>query len=116
MSRWPRNGRPLARTAARYADVADPARVRDPNRKGTVEHAIGHTPMGSKLSISTGDAFDVKVQPVMEGRKGQPSRALRPYDRAARALIDTDLPGFGMSDAPQAGATAPACCGATMWW
>jgi hypothetical protein len=23
--------------------VADPARVRDPNRKGTVEHAIGHT-------------------------------------------------------------------------
>ena len=26
-----------------YAVVADPARVRDPNRKGTVEHAIGHT-------------------------------------------------------------------------
>lgn len=23
--------------------VVDPARVRDPNRKGTVEHAIGHT-------------------------------------------------------------------------
>jgi len=23
--------------------VTDPARVRDPNRKGTVEHAIGHT-------------------------------------------------------------------------
>ena len=32
------------------------------------EHAIGHTPMGSKLSISTGDAFDVKVQPVVETR------------------------------------------------
>lgn len=32
------------------------------------EHAIGHTPMGSKLSISTGDAFDVKVQPVVESR------------------------------------------------
>ncbi len=28
---------------AHYAVVADPARVRDPNRKGTVEHAIGHT-------------------------------------------------------------------------
>ncbi len=26
-----------------YCVVADPARVRDPNRKGTVEHAIGHT-------------------------------------------------------------------------
>lgn len=33
------------------------------------EHAIGHTPMGSKLSISTGDAFDVKVQPVVEKRE-----------------------------------------------
>ncbi len=32
------------------------------------EHAIGHTPMGSKLSMSTGDAFDVKVQPVVESR------------------------------------------------
>jgi transposase len=32
-----------AATLAHYAVVADPARVRDPNRKGTVEHAIGHT-------------------------------------------------------------------------
>lgn len=32
------------------------------------EHAIGHTPMGSKLAISTGDAFDVKIQPVVESR------------------------------------------------
>jgi hypothetical protein len=28
---------------AHYEVVADPARVRDPDRKGTVEHAIGHT-------------------------------------------------------------------------
>jgi transposase len=28
---------------AHYAVVADPCRVRDPNRKGTVENAIGHT-------------------------------------------------------------------------
>lgn len=28
---------------AHYEVVADPARVRDPNRKGTVENAIGHT-------------------------------------------------------------------------
>ena len=32
------------------------------------EHGIGHTPMGSRLSIATGDAFDVKVQPVAESR------------------------------------------------
>ena len=32
-----------AATLAHYAVVADPARVRDPNRKGAVEHAIGHT-------------------------------------------------------------------------
>jgi transposase len=32
-----------AATLAHYAVVADPARVADPNRKGTVENAIGHT-------------------------------------------------------------------------
>ena len=32
-----------AATLAHYGVVGDPARVRDPNRKGTVENAIGHT-------------------------------------------------------------------------
>ena len=32
-----------AATLAHYEVVADPARVRDPNRKGSVESAIGHT-------------------------------------------------------------------------
>jgi hypothetical protein len=32
------------------------------------ENSIGHTPMGSRLSISTGQAFDVKIQPVAETR------------------------------------------------
>jgi len=32
-----------AATLAHYSVVADPARVRDPNRKGSVENAIGHT-------------------------------------------------------------------------
>jgi transposase len=32
-----------AATLKHYGVVADPARVRDPNRKGTVENAIGHT-------------------------------------------------------------------------
>ncbi|WP_129792211.1 DUF4139 domain-containing protein [Sphingosinicella sp. CPCC 101087] len=32
------------------------------------ESAIGHTPMGSQLGLTTGQAFDVKAQPVVEGR------------------------------------------------
>ena len=32
-----------AATLKHYGVVGDPARVRNPNRKGTVEHAIGHT-------------------------------------------------------------------------
>lgn len=32
-----------AAALAHYGVVGDPARVRDPNRKGSVEHAIGHT-------------------------------------------------------------------------
>lgn len=33
------------------------------------ESRIDHTPMGSTLSIATGDAFDVKVKPVVEKRE-----------------------------------------------
>ena len=32
------------------------------------ESRIDHTPMGSVLSLATGDAFDVKVQPTVERR------------------------------------------------
>lgn len=33
------------------------------------ESRIDHTPMGSTLSLATGDAFDVKVKPVVEKRE-----------------------------------------------
>ena len=33
------------------------------------ESVIGHTPMGSELGLTTGQAFDVKVQPVVEQRE-----------------------------------------------
>jgi len=33
------------------------------------EQSIGHTPMGSDVALKTGDAFDVKVQPVVEKRE-----------------------------------------------
>ena len=32
------------------------------------ENGIQHTPMGSELALKTGEAFDVKVQPVVEAR------------------------------------------------
>ncbi len=39
------------------------------------ESAIGHTPMGSQLGLATGEAFDVKVHPVVERREAiSPSR------------------------------------------
>jgi hypothetical protein len=33
------------------------------------ENQIGHTPMGSDVAITTGQAFDVKVRPVVEKRE-----------------------------------------------
>ena len=33
------------------------------------ENGIGHTPMGSQLSIKTGEAFDVKVRAVVDKRE-----------------------------------------------
>jgi hypothetical protein len=41
------------------------------------ESAIDHTPMGSTLSLSTGDAFDIKVKPVVEKRERLSSRRWR---------------------------------------
>lgn len=35
------------------------------------ENTLGHTPMGSKIALKTGEAFDVKVQPVVETRERQ---------------------------------------------
>ena len=48
------------------------------------ESAIPHTPGGSSLALRTGDAFDVKVQPVME--KHEPITADE-WERAARWRI-----------------------------
>ena len=45
------------------------------------ESAIPHTPGGSSLALRTGDAFDVKVQPVVEKREVV---TLDEWERAAR--------------------------------
>lgn len=48
------------------------------------ENNVGHTPMGSELALATGDAFDVKVQPVVEQR-------VRLSDRKWRTVMRYDL-------------------------
>nr|WP_197411126.1 DUF4139 domain-containing protein [Novosphingobium sp. FSW06-99] len=53
------------------------------------EHAIAHTPMGSRLSISTGDAFDVKIKPVLESRTREGSGHWR---TAMRYTLTNALP------------------------
>lgn len=50
------------------------------------ENSIGHTPMGSSLALKTGEAFDVKVQPVVEKRDRIDSGE---WERTARYRIST---------------------------
>ena len=51
------------------------------------ENNIGHTPMGSRLSLRTGDAFDVTLQTEVENRQRITSEE---YERSARYRIVED--------------------------
>jgi hypothetical protein len=53
------------------------------------ESPIGHTPMGSELSLSTGDAFDVKVKSVVESRQ---RNSLFHWKTAMRYTLSNALP------------------------
>lgn len=53
------------------------------------ENRIGHTPMGSQLSIRTGEAFDLKVRPVVEGRERIDSDEFRRSERY-RVKVDDE--------------------------
>lgn len=53
------------------------------------ESPIGHTPMGSELSLSTGDAFDVKVKSVVESRT---RNSLFHWKTAMRYTLSNALP------------------------
>jgi hypothetical protein len=62
------------------------------------ESAIDHTPMGSELGLTTGEAFDVKVKPVVESRK---KITLQEWETTSRFRIwngSGDLVGRGESD------------------
>lgn len=63
------------------------------------ENAIGHTPMGSSLALKTGEAFDVKVQAVLEKREridsGEWERSVRyrvtaPGKMPSEATVETE--------------------------
>jgi len=63
------------------------------------ENTIGHTPMGSSLALKTGEAFDVKVQPVLEKRdridSGEWERSVRyrvtaPGKAPSEATVETE--------------------------
>lgn len=45
------------------------------------EHTIGHTPMGSEIALATGEAFDVKVRPVVASRQRITSEEWRTTER-----------------------------------
>jgi len=45
------------------------------------EHQIGHTPMGSDISLTTGQAFDVKVRPIVDARDHVTYEQWRQTDR-----------------------------------
>lgn len=64
------------------------------------ENGIGHTPMGSSLALKTGEAFDVKVQPMLDKRERIDSgewerssryRVTRPGQTAQEVIIDREL-------------------------
>ena len=53
------------------------------------ESAIEHTPLGSTLSLATGEAFDVKVKPTLESRT---SEGLFRWRTAMRYTLSNALP------------------------
>jgi len=59
-------------------------RDRSGNPQFIGENGIGHTPMGSELTLSTGDAFDVFVQAEVESRDRITSAE---YERSARYRV-----------------------------
>jgi hypothetical protein len=66
------------------------------------EHRIGHTPMGSDIGLATGQAFDVKVRPIVEERTRLSDSRWRTrmrYDltNAGPAPVTVDLLQSGLS-------------------
>jgi transposase len=73
-----------AATLKHYGVVADPARVRDPNRKGTVEHAIGHT-QATALKGKRFESIEAQTHSWRAGSAtGRPSASTAPNGARCR--------------------------------
>lgn len=74
-----------AATLAHYGVVADPCRVGDPNRKGTVENAIGHT----QSTALKGRRFEsIEAQNAWLAHWEQRWAALRIHGRKKRQVLE----------------------------
>jgi len=74
-----------AATLAHYAVVADPCRVADPNRKGTVENAIQHT----QTTALKGRKFDtIEAQNTWLAHWEERWAALRIHGRKKRQVLE----------------------------
>lgn len=67
------------------------------------ENAIGHTPMGSSLALKTGDAFDVKVKPVVERRERVGGASNGRWRTTMRYTLTNARPAAVVVDLVQAG-------------
>lgn len=67
------------------------------------ENMIGHTPMGSSLDLRTGDAFDVKVKPVVERRERVGSATAGRWTTTMRYTLTNARPAAVVVDLVQAG-------------
>lgn len=82
----------FAATLAHYEVVADPARVRDPNRKGSVESAIGHT-QATALRASASRPSEPRTSTWSAGRPaGRPSASTAPSAARCRPCSRTNAP------------------------
>ncbi len=81
-----------AATLAHYGVVADPARVRDPNRKGTVEHAIGHT-QATALKGRRFESIDAQNEFLTHWEKNWAAKRIHGTERRqVQAMFEEERP------------------------
>jgi transposase len=79
-----------AATLKHYGVVADPARVRDPNRKGTVEHAIGHT-QATALKGRRFDSIEAQNEFLAQWEKNWAAKRIHGTERRqVQAMFDEE--------------------------
>ena len=81
-----------AATLKHYGVVADPARVRDPNRKGTVEHAIGHT-QATALKGKRFESLDAQNEFLAHWERNWAAKRIHGTERRqVQAMFDEERP------------------------